>query len=178
MAINYENLDNVVRAFMYQELKNDIASSMFFINPRLNGKGVLCWPELLGEAVMHHDDEWLTHEIRQQGLLNATEQRRTPSGGMSNARIPDSAADTLAESDFNRYYVRGLCLQVMAEGQRDVEVYRGKAVKEPRAESLLMIGKRLQAEQLLEALRHSSGHEAVLGVLLGPNSGLSVKKTS
>lgn len=176
MAIDYEDLDGEVRAFMRRELQDDIETGMLFINPRLNARGVNCWAELLGEAIMRHDDDWLAHELRARSLLKTSEPRRTPSGGMTRARIPASAATTLAEGDFNRYYVRGLCRQVMEAGGRDVEVYRGKQVATPRQESLLMIGKRLRAEQLLSALRHAPGHEPVLGVLLGPNSGLSVRR--
>ncbi|MHB0776635.1 hypothetical protein [Halomonas sp. WWR20] len=176
MAIAYASLNDEVRTCMQQELQRDIDAQRLTLSPRLNRKGVERWRELLREAVDHHDDAWLAAEIRAQGLLKRTEPRRNPSGNYTNARIPNTAADTLAEGDFNRYYVRGLCRKVLAEGGRDVEVYRGKTVAAPRPESLLMLGKRLSAEQLLSALRHSSSDEPVLGVLLGPNSGLSVRR--
>ncbi|GAB2795656.1 hypothetical protein GCM10027040_22630 [Halomonas shantousis] len=176
MAIRHDSLDAGVRARMQEELQRDIEGQRLSLSPRLNAKGIEAWPLLLQLALRRHDDVWLAQQIRTHGLLKATERRRTSSGGMTVARVPNTAAETLAEGDFNRYYVRGLCLQVLAEGERDVEVYRGKEVMTPRPESLLMLGKRLSAEQLLGALRHSASDETVLGVLLGPNSGLSVRR--
>jgi len=80
-------------------------------------------------------------------------------------RVPKNAPQTLAEGEFNRYYIRGLCARAIAEGIDEVVVYRGKAVKDPRTESQAKIGKRFNARVLLRDLRNSTGVEpAVLRV--------------
>ena len=103
------------------------------------------------------------------------EQRRKRGGGFTNARVPVNAPDTLSEGEFNRYYVRGLCIRVIEEDMDKVEVYRGKPVNQPRPESEVLLGKRLPAESLLEDLRKSNGVEPALGLPPGPNSGLTVR---
>ncbi len=176
MGIHYENLDPNVRACMICELERDIDSGRLYVSPRLTQQGTKVWPELLREAFETHNDNWLASELRSRGLLKTTEQRRTPKGGVSTAQVPRTAADTLAEGEFNRFYARGLCADVLAKGASDVEVYRGKAVQNPRRESEEMIGRRLPAQRLLDDLRTAQGVEPALGLPAGPNSGLSIRR--
>jgi len=74
-------------------------------------------------------------------LLNASVPRHNQDGSISMTRMLDNAADTLAEGEFNRFYARGLCAQVLSSGGTEVEVYRGKVVQNPRPQSQVMIGK-------------------------------------
>ncbi len=78
----------------------------------------------------------------------------------------------MAEGQFNRYYILGLCRRAIACDANEVVVYRAKPVADPRPESEALVGERLNAAQLMEELRpvkESLGHK-----LLKPNSGLSV----
>ncbi len=90
-------------------------------------------------------------------------------------RVPITAPDTLAEGEFNRFFVRGLCVKAIEDGIPEVEVYRGKQVNQPRPQSEAMIGKRISAKRLLDDLRVSQGVEPALGLPPGPNSGLTVR---
>jgi hypothetical protein len=92
-------------------------------------------------------------------------------------KVPYTAAQTLSEGEFNRYYIRALCLRALKE-ERELEVYRAKEVSDPRPESQRMIGLILdtkRAETLLNDLRINVGVDTALGLPNGPNSGLSVK---
>ena len=100
--------------------------------------------------------------------MKESEQRRKRSGGLTTAKVPVTAPDTLSEGEFNRYYARGLCVRVIEESMDQVEVYRGKLVSQPRPESEAMLGKKLSAEALLEDLRNSVGVEPALGLPRGP----------
>ncbi|MGH3041645.1 MAG: hypothetical protein ACRDNG_07905 [Gaiellaceae bacterium] len=82
----------------------------------------------------------------------------------------------MAEGEFNRFYARGLCADVVASGGTEVQVYRGKDVQNPRSESQAMIGRRLPAQSLLDDLRTSQGVEPALGLPPGPNSGLTIRR--
>lgn len=174
MALTYRNLDPRTREFMTDELNSDIAGSTIYISPRLSSHGVQEWPTLLGDAATAHDDNWLAAEIRRRGLLNAHEERRKPKGGVTIAQVPATAPDTLAEGEFNRYYVRGVCRRAIADNVPHVEVYRARHSDTPRRESEALIGKRIDPNALLTDLRGSQGVEPALGVPPGPNSGLSV----
>ena len=104
--------------------------------------------------------------------MKGLEGSRTPSGGYTIKHVPHTAAETLAEGQFNRYYILGLCRRALAEGKANVFVYRAKPVLDPRPESERLIGQSRDPSELIEQLRpvqSSLGHE-----LLRPNSGLSV----
>lgn len=176
MSIRYESLDDSVRAAMLSELERDLTSDAVYISPRLTEAGARAWPEILREALASHDDAWIASSLRSQGLLRTQEQRRTPKGGTTTARIPDSAAETLAEGEYNRYYARGLCARVVSSGGGDVEVYRGKQVGSPRPESDALIGQRFPAKALLDELRSSKGVDPALRLPAGPNSGLTIRR--
>jgi hypothetical protein len=174
MALTYRNLDPRIREYMTDELNSDIAGSTIYISPRLTLYGAQAWPTLLGDAATAHDDNWLATEIRRCGLLKAHEERRKPKGGVTIAPVPATAPDTLAEGEFNRYYVRSVCRRAIADNVFQIEVYRARPSDNPRRESEVLIGKRIDPNALLTDLRSSQGVEPALGVPPGPNSGLSV----
>ncbi len=176
MSILYENLDKDVREYMCSELDRDLESGALYIGKRLTDAGATRWPDLLREALRHYDDEWLAGQLRVGGFIRATEERRKPKGGVTTAKVPHTAPETLAEGEFNRFYARGLCAHVLTTGGTEVEVYRGKDVREPRPESQAMVGVRLGAQDLLQDLRTAQGVEPALGLPKGPNSGLSVRR--
>jgi len=176
MGIHCESLDKVVRSYMIQELDADVSNGRLYISPRLTEAGAKIWPDILREAFGEHDDMWIAATLRSHGLLNAQEHRRKPRGGFTIVQVPYTAADTLAEGEFNRFYARGLCMQVLSTDGTQVEVYRGKDVRDPRPESQAMIGRLLPAQKLLDDLRSSPGVEPALGLPPGPNSGLTVRR--
>lgn len=173
MALNLDDLDELTRTEMLTELTDDIASGKLYLSDRLSATGRREYPELLKEAIAHHDDEWLARQLRAGGRLNTTELSRSKSGNVIEKRVPVTAADTLAEGEFNRFYLRGLCRRALNAEEPEIEVYRAKEVRHPRPESTALVGRRLRAADLLRDLRASVGVETALGLPSGPNSGLS-----
>ena len=102
----------------------------------MNELGTQNYVSLLKEAIEHHADHdtWLAEQLRSCGYMKEHEQRKKGSG-FTTVRVPKNAPDTLSEGEFNRYYVRGLCVYVIAEGMDQVEVYRGKQIRKRRPES-------------------------------------------
>ena len=176
MGIQYESLDGAVRSCMIQELDLDLSTGRLYLSLRLNDAGKQEWPETLRKAFLEYDDLWLANALRSMNLLNPSVPRHNHDGSISMTRMPDNAADTLAEGEFNRFYARGLCAQVLSSGGTEVEVYRGKVVQNPRPQSQVMIGKHFQVKRLLEDLRQSIGVEPAMGLPAGPNSGLTVRR--
>ena len=135
------------------------------------------YPRLLLDAVDGGTPESLASELRRGSRLNAHEVSHRQ-GRPYTKTVPVNAADTLAEGEFNRFYIRGLCARALAESIDHVEVYRAKAVTNPRPQSTAKIGVLMDPLTLLEDLRIHNTAEAVntaLGVPAGPNSGLSVQ---
>lgn len=153
---------------------------MLYRSPRLLDSS---WPRyqlLLRQAFESGTDESLATALRAESLLKTTEQRRKPKGGFTTADVPWTAADTLAEGEFNRFYARGLCRRARAEGVAvgravTVQVYRAKQVEKPREASEKLLGQSLDPDRLLADLRGSIGVDPALGLPAGPNSGLSVR---
>ena len=90
-------------------------------------------------------------------------------------KVPVNAADTLAEGEFNRFYLRGLCRRALENGEKELVIYRAKPVSQPRRESERKLGTTVDAEALLRDLREHLGVDSALGLPPGPNSGLSAK---
>ncbi|HEX8176650.1 MAG TPA: hypothetical protein VF543_16275 [Pyrinomonadaceae bacterium] len=175
MALNLVNLDERTRSIMLEEIESDISSSKLYISPRLNSRGLQEYPRLLKESATNHDDAWLAERLRRDGLMKTQEERRKPKGGYTIAQVPVTAPDTLAEGEFNRFYIRGLCLRAIQDGIPELVVYRAKQVSSPRRESEAKIGAMIPPQSLLQDVRTHPGVDTALGLPPCPNSGLSVR---
>jgi hypothetical protein len=169
MGLFYENLDDVTRDYMVDELKYDQKKGKIYISSRLTPEGEKEWVNLLKEALRNYNDDWLAQELKNRGYIRKREYTKK-----GNKSVPNNAYETLAEGEFNRYYIRGVCRRAIDEGIEEVEVYRGKLVEDPRPESQRKIGQRIKADILLEDLRESVGKSPTLGIPQ-PNSGLTVR---
>lgn len=173
MGIHYQNLDDATRKHMIDE----VALGNHYMSPRLTAKGLAAWPGLLAQAVTQENDDWLAGRLLALGLFRSDESY-TRNGKIFTRRInQESSATQLAEGEFNRIYVRALCVRATEAGQGHLIVYRGKAVAQPRPESEAKIGTSVAVAVLLEALRKNDfvTIESALGVPGGPNSGLTCR---
>ncbi|HLF75026.1 MAG TPA: hypothetical protein VI524_11805 [Anaerolineales bacterium] len=176
MALYYENLDERTRQLMLDEMEYDSAHNQLHISPFLSGQGQRDYANLLREALESGSDETLAQSLREHRRILRTLPRRNPKGGYSISATPENAAQVLAESEFNRYYIRALARRAIEDGIQELVVYRAKPVANPRPESEAKVETTVPPEELLEDLRSHPGDEPpVLGVPAGPNSGLSVR---
>jgi hypothetical protein len=176
MALYLENLDERTRQLMLDEMEYDIAHHQLHISPFLSGQGQRDYENLLREALRSGSDETLAQNLEQHRRILRTLPRRNPSGGYSIAATAENAAQVLAESEFNRYYIRALARRAIEDGIAELVIYRAKPVANPRPESEARIETSLSPQELLEDLRFHTGDERPsLGVPSGPNSGLSVR---
>ena len=175
MGLIYENLDERTRQLMLDEMEYDIAHNQLHISPFLSGQGQHDYANLLREAIQSGTDESLAENLRAHRRILRTLPRRQPkSGGYSIAATPENAAEVLAESEFNRYYIRGLARRAMEDGISELVIYRAKPARNPRPESEARVETSLSPQEILEDLRSHPGDEPPrLGVPSGPNSGLS-----
>lgn len=176
MALYFENLDDRTRQLMLDEMDYDIAHHQLHISPFLSGQGQRDYEGLLREALQNGNDETLAEDLREHRRILRTLPRRKPGGGYSIAATAENAAQVLAESEFNRYYIRALARRAMEDGVPELVIYRAKSVTTPRPESEARIESSLAPQELLEDLRsHTGDEQPALGVPSGPNSGLSVR---
>jgi hypothetical protein len=176
MTLYYQNLDERTRQLMLAEMDYDIAHNQLHISPLLSGQGQRDYTNLLRDALQSGNDETLAESLRAHRRLIKTQPRRKPTGGFSLAATPENAAEVLAESEFNRYYIRALARRAIEDGISELVVYRAKPARNPRPESESRVETTLPPEDLLADLRSHTGDEIPsLGVPSGPNSGLSVR---
>jgi hypothetical protein len=175
MALNLVNLDERTRALMLQEVDYDVARQQLHISPYLSGQGQHDYEQLLRNAIQHGDDTTLAADLAQQRRIARTAHRRKPGDGYTIVTVPDNAAEMIAESEFNRYYIRAVARRALAEGYDEVIVYRAKPVATPRPASEALLESGVDPAALLADLRaHTGDSLPTLGIPGGPNSGISV----
>jgi hypothetical protein len=160
---------------MVEEIDMDAASDKIYRSSYLGQRAQGNWPDMIKTAAANGSDDTLAAALRKPGMLNSTTTRRSRSGQIITAKVPYNAAETLAEGEFNRYYVRGLCRRAIATGITRLQVYRAKHVAKPRPESEEKIGLLISPDATLIDLRNSIGFETALGIPPGPNSGITVR---
>jgi hypothetical protein len=176
MGLRYENLDDETRKFMVEEIEMDIQSDKVYRSSYLTQSGQGAFPDLVLEAAKTGNDDTLTGSLR--GKFNTTTMRRKPRAhGYYRAAVPVNAAEVLAESEFNRYFVRGLCRRAIGSGIERLQVFRAKAVAQPRPESERKIGLLVLPDVVLSDVRKSQeyGVETALGIPPGPGSGITLR---
>lgn len=173
--MNLTNLDDVTRRHMRAEIELDIDGDGLYQSPRLSPRGVDDYPALLLEAAKHGTPDSFAEVLTHGGRLKTHETATRKDGTTYSKKVPRNAHETLAEGEFNRFYIRGVCLRALEAGEQYVRIYRAKQVANPRAESEAKIGTLIDANALLRDLRASPGVEPALGLPPGPNSGLSVQ---
>lgn len=169
MGMDYHNLDQDVRALMIEEVEFDghnLYGSAYF-----NEAGAMAWKNLLLEACASGTDGSLAEAIRVQPYLRAQYARRSKNG-TSMVNVPYNAHDTIAESNFSRFYLRGLCRHAMKIGVVHLIGYRAMAVEKPRPGSEEKIGANFHAAEMLDDLRATMAAAPLLGMPPGVGSGI------
>lgn len=172
MKFDFKDLDDATRALMKEEIDLATSNSEVYFSARFNSIGNDNWISWLTEAAQSHDEHWLAYQIEASGGMKDFEGRAKPTGGYTVAHVPHTAAETMAEGQFNRFYIAAVCRRAIDSGQKDVTVYRARQRGEPRPESRALEGTTMDAQSLLDQVR--SKNQSFRCELLKPNSGLSV----
>lgn len=164
-----EHLNAETRQLILAELDADLAAGSEYLDPRLAEGTRETYLALLRAALAGGTPESFTAALNEAGLLRSHEERRLAGGETITAKVPHNAAATIAEGEFNRYYMRAVCLLAVEAGDTVVEVYRAKPVSKPRPEAEPL----RDAREMLAHLRTTN--ISVEGSFPGPNSGRSLR---
>ena len=171
---NFLNLDEITRKYMLEAIDDADRIGNIYYSTRFNDAGRREWLWLLKHAAQEHDEQWLAEQVESNHLLRELEGGRTPSGSYSVKNIPqEAAADTLAEGQFNRFYMLGLAKRARAEGITNLEVYRARETASPRPESEDRIGELVPVDEVEDQLRDTKA--SLKSPLLQIRSGISLK---
>ena len=168
----FTKLDARTRTLMLEEISRAQQSNELYYSTRFNEAGRRDWTNWLQTAATQHDEHWLAYQIEAAGAMKHLETRTKPKGGYTIAHVPDTAAETMAEGQFNRFYMAAICRRALEDNMRSVRVYRAKQRGEPRSESRALEGTLRTADSLLKELRNKE--LSLKCDLLKPNSGLSI----
>ena len=170
---NFENLDEKTRGYMLEAISEAEAFGNIYFSARFNDAGYKQWLPLLKEAAKEHNEHWLAYQLEAKGLMKDFEGSMTPSGGYTVKHVPHTAAETMAEGQFNRFYILGLCKRSKAESISQLEVYRAKKSVVPRRESENLIGSKISVDYVEAQLLKTA--DSFKSSLLKPNSGISMR---
>lgn len=165
---DFRNLDEETRQLMLSEIQSDIEHNKLYVSDRLNDIGKTNYPILLIKSVETCDEESLEKLLDISINFNDTYLRQGKP-----VKMPSNAATLLSQSEFNRYYIRAICLKALNKNIYNIQIYRARESSWVRPESEAKIGTTISAKDLLEDLRNSIGVEPKLFPEI--NSGLSVK---
>jgi hypothetical protein len=174
MPFEFENLDDLTRSLMLDEVGIDLASGPLYESVRLTDAGAGAWENLFRAACQAGDDVTLVAALGVPGGPYIDALEPNPRAPGESKRVPSNAAATMAEGEFNRYYIRALCRRAMTDGAR-VQVYRARFSRNPDPESEAKIGTEPDPAAVLADLRASQGVATALGLPSHPNSGLSIR---
>lgn len=171
MGLNYKNLNKTIRNYMLSEIELDIKNNSIYFSKRLNAQGKKQWVSILEKASKNYDDVWLEEKL--ESLITQYEYRNI-NGLKKMVKTPYTAPMTLAEGEFNRFYMRGLCQFAIDNNINEVIVYSAKKTSLPRSSSLsLLKSKFLNPQKILNDLRTTQGMETLTKLGLA-NSSLSL----
>ncbi len=174
---HFDDLDEKTRKYMLEAIDDADRIGNIYYSTRFNEAGRREWLGLLKEAAQAHDEKWLAEQVETNGLMRELEGGRTPRGAYTVKHIPGpAAADTLAEGQFNRFYMLGLSRRARAEGIPELEVYRARQTAAPRPQSKRLVGRRIPVDQVEDELRDTKA--SLKSPLLRVRSGISLKLPS
>ena len=124
MAMNFEELDGITRRYMLEEFDAEIAEDNPYFGKNLSDAGRAAFPELMRAAINGGNEETLQATLNRPSLWNETETYER-NGVLRERRINvRQAAERLALTEFNTWYVRGFAGRLIDEGETHCQAYR------------------------------------------------------
>jgi len=150
----FEELDEITRKWMLEEFLNEERSENPYRSPRLSPLGLKVFPMEMEKAIREGNEETLARALSNPAYWKSSETYRR--GGKEYIRRinPTKAAEFLAYTEFNTWYVRGFARRLIEEGEEYCQVYRAAPAWQPRDECLK------HEDQIYEVIKVYEGHRA------------------
>lgn len=161
LPYSFLELDETTRHFMLEELDIDVDTyGQSYVSKVLTDRGQLDYERLVRDAIVSHDEVWLTDRLNEEGRVELK---------------PVDAAWRLSRTEFNRYYIRAICRRAASHGSTEVIPYRAYDTSVKRVDSAELENRPQAAPRILANLRgkvESGDPESNLGRV---NSGMSAR---
>ena len=174
MALMLENLDSGTRRYMLDEFEADLTAGTLYRSPQLTEAGAHRYEGLLRSTLTSGTDETFAQALSvANAVLPPGRWQHSKDIGAGNATM--AATVLLAEREFHRFYLRGLCRRALDEGVDTLIIYRARPADPGRASSDAMVGVRMSVLSLLEDLRGTFRSLPPHGLPQCRDPGLSVR---
>lgn len=174
--MKFEELDNQTREHMLREFQEEQRGRPYE-SPEMTTLGKAEFPHLMEKAIKEGNEVTLSLDLSKIGFWLPEGRRRD---GISYKINPTYAAERLALTEFNTWYVRGLAKKLMDEGVEYCEVYRADSAKEPRPECLDHDGKKFKVADIYNGHRSRyhppPGNPKALSIPVGPNCHHTIRR--
>lgn len=150
---NFEELDKTTRKWMLKEFQAEERSGNPYRSSRLSPLGIRTFPVLMKKAICGGNEVSLAHALSQPAYWQPFETY-VRGGSIHKRRInPLKAAEFLARTEFNTWYVRGFARRLIEEGEEFCQVYRAAPAWRPRGECLQHEGKTYEVQIIYDGHR-------------------------
>jgi hypothetical protein len=150
-----DELGPEIRRLMIAELHWAVEHGRFYYSKHFTAPGREKYPLLLQQALAGGTPDTLKESLNVPGYFQAGSRK--------------NAAQTFAWDEFNKYYMRALCLLAQLPGY-DLVVVRGRHSDHPKPESNRLLGTKKDPVRFLSALRDVPKVNP-----FGANSGLTLE---
>jgi hypothetical protein len=174
VSLDLAHLDPGTRRYMLAELEADIASGTLYRSPQLTEDGLRRYDHLLSDALLTGTETSFAEALHGCSAVQPPGRWQHPREVGPEEALAD-ATNRLAEREFHRFYIRGLCLRALDQGIETLVIYRARPADPGRAASDAMIGVRIAVRSLLEDLRGTFHSFPPHGLPQCRDPGLSVR---
>jgi hypothetical protein len=155
MVMAFEELDDTTREYMLREFEDEESSGNPYRGQNLSPQGRAAFPDLMREAIAGGTEETLARALQDARYWNRREHYVTRQGRAAQRDVNiNQAAERLATSEFNTWYVRGLCRRLLDEGVSQCQAYRAAEPKWEHGECARYEGEVFDVEEIY------AGHRA------------------
>jgi hypothetical protein len=139
---------------MLHEFQAEEQSGNPYRSSRLSSSGIKIFPIEMENAIRGGDEVSLAHALSSPAYWQPLETYMR--GGTRHSRRinPIKAAEFLANTEFNTWYVRGFARRLIEEGEESCQIYRAAIAWQPRGECLQ------HEDQIYSVRKIYEGHRA------------------
>jgi hypothetical protein len=174
MSLDLPHLDDRTRHHMLAELDADVASEGLYFSPQLSEAGLSHYQRLLRDAIRSGTEVSFAQALSARRAVRPPSRWQHPKDVGPAGALAD-ATFRLAEREFHRFYIRGLCCRALEQGIDLLVIYRARPTDEGHRPSDSMIGLRIDVGSLLEDLRGAFRSLPPHGLPQCRDPGLSVR---
>ncbi|MBM4241783.1 MAG: hypothetical protein FJ150_09015 [Euryarchaeota archaeon] len=177
---NFEELDEITRKWMLEEFQDEEKSGNPYRSSRLSSIGLKVFPNEMEKAIKEGNEKTLALALYDPKYWKTSETY--PRGNKIHTRKinPIKAAEFLAYTEFNTWYVRGFARRLLEEGEEFCQVYRAAPAWKPRAECLTHENQIYKVKKIYEGHRArywpKPGDETAFCIPVGTNCHHSIKR--